>query len=68
MAQDTLTTESGDILMMETVAGISGASSLNDISIVTIYKETFDTSPTTRGWTIGTDWEWDAVNLRMKIV
>ena len=53
--------------MMETVAGITGASSLNDISIVTINKETFDTNPITRDWLVGTDWEWDAVNLRMKI-
>jgi hypothetical protein len=65
---DILTTESGDILMMETVAGISGASSLNDISIVTIFNEPFDTNPTSRTWLVGTDWEWDAVNLRMKII
>ena len=64
----TLTTESGDILMMETAAGITGASSLNDISIVTIFKETFSENPINNGWLYGTDWEWDAVNLNMKIV
>jgi hypothetical protein len=65
---DTLITESGNTLVMETVTGITGASTLNDISIVTIFKETFDTTPTDRGWLIGTDWEWDAVNLRLKII
>jgi hypothetical protein len=68
MESQTLTTESGDILMMETVRGTSGASILNDISVVSIFKETFDTNPTTRNWLVGTDWEWDAVNLRMKII
>lgn len=68
MAQSTITTESGDALMMETVAGISGASNLNDISIVTIFNEPFDSDPVSRDWLVGTDWEWDAVNLRMKII
>lgn len=62
---NTLTTESGDILMLETVAGISGASSLNDISIVTINKETFDTNPTARGWILGTGWAYDSTNKRI---
>lgn len=53
--------------MMETVAGLSDASTLNDISVVTIFKETFDTNPESRGWMVGTDWVWDSVNLRMKI-
>jgi hypothetical protein len=65
---NTLTTESGDILMQETVAGVTGASSLNDISVVDIESETFDTYPVARGWIVGTDWEWDAVNLRMNHV
>jgi hypothetical protein len=67
MASSTLTTESGDILQAETVSGVASASTLNDISVVTIYKETFDTNPTSRDWLVGTDWEWDSVNLRMKI-
>lgn len=63
----TLITESGDTLKAETVAGIASASALNDISVVTIYKELFTTNPESRGWLVGTDWEWDSVNLRMKI-
>lgn len=63
----TLITEAGDTLMMETVAGLSGASTLNDISVVTINKEDFETNPELRDWLIGTDWEWDSVNLRLKI-
>lgn len=68
MAQSTLITESGDTLMMETVPGISSASSLNDISVETIYNEDFTTNPITREWQIGVNWQWDSVNLRMKIV
>lgn len=67
MAVSTITTEAGDILMAETVAGISTASSLNDISIVTIFKETFDTNPESRGWLIGVDWMWDSTNHRLKM-
>jgi hypothetical protein len=63
----TLITESGNIIMMETVAGVSSASSLNDISIVTINKETFDTDPTLRSWLVGADWEYDSTNDRLKI-
>lgn len=63
----TLITESSDVIMMETVAGLSDASNLNDISVVTIFKETFDTNPESRDWLVGSDWEWDAVNFRMKI-
>lgn len=63
----TIITESGDTLKLETVAGITGASSLNDLRIVTINKETFATNPETRGWLVGTDWEWDSINLRMKV-
>ena len=60
-------TESGDNLMMETIKGISGASSLNDIDVQQIEKEIFATNPAPRGWLVGSDWEWDEVNLRMKI-
>ncbi len=42
-------------------------SSLNEINVQTISKETFDTNPTARGWIVGSNWTWDAVNLRMKI-
>ena len=64
---NTLITESGDTLKMETVPGIAQASSLNDISVVTINKEDFSTDPTNNGWLIGTDWQWDSINLRLKI-
>lgn len=63
----TLITESGNTLKAETIAGISSASSLNDISVVTINKELFGTDPAARDWLLGTDWVWDAVNLRVKI-
>lgn len=63
----TLITESSDTIKLETIAGISSASSLNDISVVTINKEEFDTNPSTRDWFVGTDWEYDSINLRMKI-
>jgi hypothetical protein len=62
-----ITTEAGDTIMLETVAGLASASSLNDISVVTINKERFATNPVSRGWMIGTDWEWDSVNERIKI-
>lgn len=63
-----LLTESSDRIMAETVAGIAGASTLNDISIENIYTEDFSTNPLSNDWQIGAGWEWDAVNLRMKIV
>ena len=67
MASSTLITESGNTLQAETVSGVASASTLNDISVVTIYKETFDTNPTSRDWLVGSLWVWDSVNLRMKI-
>jgi hypothetical protein len=65
---DTLITESEDILMMETVAGVPGSSDLNDISIVTIYKYPFTENPELEGWLIGADWQWDAVNGWIEII
>lgn len=62
----TLITEAGDTLKAETVAGIASASTLNDISVVTIYKETFETNPASRGWLVGTDWQF--INNRMEII
>lgn len=41
---------------------------LNEVSIETIHKETFDTDPVARGWLYGTDWVYDSVNGRMKKV
>ena len=66
MANNILT-EAGDNLMMETIKGIPGASSLNDIDVQRINKELFATNPAPRGWLVGNDWVWDSVNLRMKI-
>ena len=63
-----LLTESGDNLMMETIVGISGASTLNDIDVQTIEKEMFVTNPGARGWVWGIDWEWDSNNQRMSII
>jgi len=54
--------------MMETVYGVTGVSSLNDVSVVTIFKENFDTNPALRGWLVGSLWVYDNVNKRMKII
>jgi len=63
-----LSTEDGKVLTAESIAGISGLSVLNDISIQTINKETFTTDPANNGWIIGTDWTWDNVAFNMKPV
>ena len=63
-----LTTEDGKIITAETLPGITGASSLNDINIQQITKETFDTDPADNGWIIGSDWEWDSVNDNIKSI
>lgn len=39
---------------------------LNDVNTQTIYKETFDSNPTARGWLVGSHWEYDATNHNMK--
>jgi len=65
---DTLITEDGNRIMMETVSGVTGVSSLNDVSVVTIFKENFDTNPALRGWLVGSLWEYDNINDRMKII
>lgn len=57
-----LTTEAGDRLVAESVAGFTGASSLNDTSGFSLSKETFTTNPTLRGWIIGVNWSWNAGN------
>ena len=63
---DQIITEASDILVSETVPGIAEASTLNDINVSTINKETFDTNPTTRNWLIGSEWSWDSTNNRMQ--
>lgn len=63
---NTLLTESGDLIICEDVAGVTGASSLNDSVTATISKETFDTNPTLRGWLIGSSWAWSSINTNME--
>jgi len=67
MAQRLLT-ESGSNLVMETILGVAGASSLNDTTVYEITKETFTTNPTLRGWLVGSGWVWNAGNGNMEIV
>lgn len=61
-----LSTEDGKVLTAESIAGITGLSTMNDINVQTIYKERFTTDPATNDWVIGSDWEWDNVNFNMK--
>lgn len=61
-----LTTEDGKIITAETIPGITGASSLNDINIQQIIKEDFTTNPALEGWIIGSDWVWDETNHNIK--
>lgn len=63
-----LSTEDGKVITCESVPGITGISSLNDIAVKTINKELFDTDPVARGWLVGTDWQWDGTNKYMKII
>jgi len=63
-----LLTEDGKKLTAETVAGVSGASSLNDTNVQAIQKFDFSTDPLLDGFLLGTRWVWDAVNKRLKIV
>lgn len=53
--------EDGRRRVAESVAGLTGASSLNDATIIVINKETFTTDPFTTGWLIGSGWAWDPV-------
>lgn len=68
MAISTLTTETGDRIVQETVAGVTGASSLNDTATKIINKELFTTEPTPRGWLYGSGWVHDLVDGRMEAV
>lgn len=61
-----LITESGDLLVGETIAGLPLASSLNDALVTLIEKETFTTNPTLRGWLYGTGWAWNSTNGNME--
>lgn len=59
--------EDGLTRVAESVAGVSGVSSLNDATAATINKETFTTDPELRGWIIGNSWLWNAGNGNMEI-
>jgi len=63
-----LSTEDGKTIVSENLPGLTGASTLNDISVQKINKETFSTNPVNNGWQFGTDWEWDNINFNMKII
>lgn len=65
MATSNITTETGDLLVQETVAGITGASSLNDTHVEEIFREDFSTDPASR-WLIGAGWQWDSGNDNME--
>jgi hypothetical protein len=62
-----ITTESGDLIVQESVTGLPGASSLNDAKVQIITKEDFSIDPTTRGWFVGVEWTWDSSAHNMKI-
>jgi hypothetical protein len=60
--------ENGDTRVAESVAGLTGASSLNDATVTLVNKETFTLEPIARGWLVGSGWAWDAGNGNMEIV
>lgn len=62
---DTFIAENGDTFVSETVAGTADASSLNDTTSVRIYSDSFTVNPLSNGWTLGTGWAWDSVNMRL---
>jgi len=66
MAISNITTEDGNKIVQETVAGITGASSLNDTQVEVIEKETFTTDPSTRGWLWGSGWTYNVSTGRME--
>ena len=68
MAISNLITEDGNKLVQETVAGIIGASILNDTKVESIISETFSSDPVLRSWLFGVNWQWDNINLNMKAV
>lgn len=61
-----ITTEAGDKIINETVAGVTNASTLNDVLITLLLKETFETNPTPRGWIYGINWAYNGTNQNME--
>lgn len=57
-----LLTEDSNKIIAEPAAGITGASTRNDMIVRRIYKEDFDTDPADNGWLLGTQWAWNPSN------
>ena len=68
MATGTRISEDGNRRVAESVAGFSGASSLNDAVVFPLIKETFETTPLTRGWLAGSGWTYNGTNKNMQPV
>lgn len=66
MAISNITTEDGNRIVQETVAGITGASTLNDSHVETINVEPFLVNPITNLWLIGSGWSWNSTNHNMQ--
>lgn len=60
--------ENGLTRVAESVAGLTGVSTLNDATVSLITKETFTLEPIARGWLVGSGWAWNAGNGNMQIV
>jgi hypothetical protein len=65
---NSILTEAGDKIVNETIAGVTNASSLNDVLVTVLLKETFETIPTSRGWQYGINWAYNASNKNMEPV
>ncbi len=61
MAISNITTEDGSTLVQENVAGVTGASSLNDTNVAVIYSDPLTVDPLTNGWLVGSGWSWNSV-------
>ncbi len=61
-----IVTEAGDKIIQEDVQGITGATTLNDARVATIFTETFTDDPLTNDWLIGNAWSWNGGNGNME--
>jgi hypothetical protein len=61
-------TETGENIVMENTAGLTGASSLNDTNVQEITKIDFSVDPLTTGWLIGDNWVWNGTNDNIEAV
>ena len=64
----TIITEDSNTLVQETVVGLSGATSLNDTHVETIFSDPLTIDPLTNGWLIGSGWAWSAGNKNINYV